>query len=407
MNISTVGSGKTKMKKINSLLATAFAASVIAVLVAPKNADAGMMLDGSITLQATTPGTVETGHMNISGNARAAAFFGSGASLTNLSAGNLTSGFLPNARLSPQVGRTDIAKTYTAAQTFSSLSNSFTGSGAGLTGLNATNITTGTLNLNRLPATVARTNANNVFTGTAQFPQIGLGAAPAAGFALNSVGALRTQSFVDFRNSTNTTTIAQMGRDANNNGIATFAGNNVRTVEILGRVGTNPGGSVGLFNTSGQLRASFGIDNAGGSVLACNVKNFVTDNPDDANTHIYYAAIEGPEVASYTRGKATLVNGEAVIDLPSHFTAITNEDTVTVQLTPRSASSKGLAAVEVSGGRIFVRELGNGQGSYSFDWRVEGVRSGYENYRVVRPKHELETGIITTGPRGNNVPPQR
>jgi len=55
-------------------------------------------------------------------------FSGDGAGLTNLNASNLTSGILPNERLSG---------TYSGTMTFSNAANSFTGSGAGLTGVDA------------------------------------------------------------------------------------------------------------------------------------------------------------------------------------------------------------------------------------------------------------------------------
>lgn len=52
-----------------------------------------------IKLQATTPGTMQTGHGNISGRMIANAFEGNGASLTNLDAGSLTTGLVADARL--------------------------------------------------------------------------------------------------------------------------------------------------------------------------------------------------------------------------------------------------------------------------------------------------------------------
>lgn len=63
-------------------------------------------------------------------------FTGSGSGLTNLNATNLSSGTVPSARLSG---------TYSSALTFSSASNSFTGDGSGLSSLNASNISSGTL----------------------------------------------------------------------------------------------------------------------------------------------------------------------------------------------------------------------------------------------------------------------
>jgi hypothetical protein len=88
-------------------------------------------------------------------------FTGSGAGLTSLSASNLSSGTLPDARLSG---------TYSNALTLSSASNSFTGSGAGLTALNASNLASGTLPDARLSGTYSNaltlSSASNSFTGS-------------------------------------------------------------------------------------------------------------------------------------------------------------------------------------------------------------------------------------------------
>ena len=59
---------------------------------------------------------------------------------------------------------------------------------------------------------------------------------------------------------------------------------------------------------------------------------------------------------------------------------------MTVQLTPGSAASLGLAVTAKSPSAFEVRELGLGAGSYSFDWEVKAVRQGFEDYEVVRPK---------------------
>jgi hypothetical protein len=88
-------------------------------------------------------------------------------------AANLTTGTVPDARLGGSVARTNVAQTFTAANTFSNAANAFSGTGAGLTALNATNLTTGTVADARLGSTVARTNvaqsftAANTFTNTA------------------------------------------------------------------------------------------------------------------------------------------------------------------------------------------------------------------------------------------------
>lgn len=82
------------------------------------------------------------------------------------SAGNLTSGFLPSARL---------AGPYAEAIAFTNTGNQYSGSGSLLTSLNASNISAGTIGEARLPSTVVRTNRGNTFdfastfTGTSLF----------------------------------------------------------------------------------------------------------------------------------------------------------------------------------------------------------------------------------------------
>jgi hypothetical protein len=57
-------------------------------------------------------------------------------------------------------------QTFTGANTFSNASNSFTGDGAGLTNLNASNVSSGTLSDNRLTSNVALLNrTGQIFTG--------------------------------------------------------------------------------------------------------------------------------------------------------------------------------------------------------------------------------------------------
>ena len=125
-----------------------------------------------------------------------------------------------------------------------------------------------------------------------------------------------------------------------------------------------------------------------GSITAIQ-KNFRMDHPNDPTKEIYYSCIEGPEVASYFRGTARLNNGEANIQLPEHFSLVTSEQGLTVQLTPLSSTSKGLAVTNKSTREITVKELFEGQGNYEFDYLIQGIRQGFENFQVVRDKSNV------------------
>jgi hypothetical protein len=94
-------------------------------------------------------------------------------------ASNLGAGLVPDARLAPSVARTNIAQTFTGAMTFNNVSSAFTGSGAGLTGLNAANLSTGTLADARLSANIARRDIANTFAANNTFSGfVGIGGAP-------------------------------------------------------------------------------------------------------------------------------------------------------------------------------------------------------------------------------------
>lgn len=100
----------------------------------------------SSTIRIGTPGTQSSTYL-------AGAINGNGSGLTNLNANNLSSGTVPDARLSG---------TYTSALTLNNTGNSYSGSGANLTSLNASNLASGTVALARLPTAVVTNNDSNV-----------------------------------------------------------------------------------------------------------------------------------------------------------------------------------------------------------------------------------------------------
>jgi hypothetical protein len=105
----------------------------------------------------------------------------------------------------------------------------------------------------------------------------------------------------------------------------------------------------------------------------------------DGDRTIQYSVSIGPEIGTYVRGTARLANGEAVIELPDHFAAVTAEEGLTVQLTLLDECN-GLRVVEKSPQRIVVKELAGGTSDARFDYLVQGLRKGYENLPVVEPR---------------------
>ena len=74
--------------------------------------------------------------------------------------------------------------------------------------------------------------------------------------------------------------------------------------------------------------------------------------------------------------------GKPNIVCPVHFSVMAVPSSITVTLTPRSASSKGLAAVEVSTAGFKVEELARGTGNYTFDYIIYADRKGFEDHQV-------------------------
>jgi len=101
---------------------------------------------------------------------------------------------------------------------------------------------------------------------------------------------------------------------------------------------------------------------------------------------VVYAAPEGDEVATYTRGTARLVDGEARVPLGETFKWVTNPDIgLTAHLTPRE-DCNGMYVAELSTEAVVVRELRGGASDCAFDYMVYGLRIGFEESSIVQEK---------------------
>ncbi len=149
---------------------------------------------------------------------------------------------------------------------------------------------------------------------------------------------------------------------------------------------SNNGGRLAVTNSSNVTTA--GIEGSTGLVFGT-TKSFIVADPSDSSRMIKYTSVEGPEAAIYVRGTANLVSGQGHIEFPDHFAVMAAPSSITVSLTPRSASSMGLAAVSVSSQGIDVAALGGGTNSYSFDYVAYAVRKGFEDYEVYLTQEQV------------------
>lgn len=174
------GSGKTTLNSANpgasNYTVSLPAESGTICLEGSPSCGFGSSSANTVSLQATTPGVAQTGNINVTGTIIGGFFSGDGSQLTNLDAGQITTGTLSDSRLSADVtlqgntfnGPSELVQ-LTAGGILPVLS------GANLTNLNASEITSGTLDDLRLSSNVPLKNTTNVFTGINQFSRSGSG----------------------------------------------------------------------------------------------------------------------------------------------------------------------------------------------------------------------------------------
>lgn len=115
--------------------------------------------------------------------------------------------------------------------------------------------------------------------------------------------------------------------------------------------------------------------------------NFVQNHPQNTDAVIVYTAPEGDEVATYTRGSARLINGEAHIPLGKTFQWVTNPDIgLTAHLTPRG-NWAALYVVSLTTSELVVKAAPDSSTDTAFDYLVYGLRIGFEDNLVVQKKN--------------------
>jgi hypothetical protein len=138
--------------------------------------------------------------------------------------------------------------------------------------------------------------------------------------------------------------------------------------------------------STGYPWAAFNGDGSGCSIdtvgdFSCNgTKNAVV--PVDGGKHwVAESAIESPNVWFEDFGSAELVGGVATVRIDARFLqTISTKSEYHVFLTP-NGDCKGLYVQQKTATDFEVRELGNGNSSVKFDYRITALRKGYDNVR--------------------------
>jgi len=109
--------------------------------------------------------------------------------------------------------------------------------------------------------------------------------------------------------------------------------------------------SNGKVGFGGAGNSNYTVTVTGG--FAATSKSFCISHPTKENHNLVYGSLEGPEHAVYVRGKAS-----NVITLPDYWTALVDENTITVQLTPIGNHMSWVEKIEdnqilIGGGEAF------------------------------------------------------
>lgn len=364
----------------------------------------------SIKLQSATPGTAQSGHGAITGTFKAGYLKGNGLGVTGINANNVAVGTLNDDRLSANVPLLNKDNAWAGKAVF----NDFVGigrtsplvsdeafgitgkspNGAGVVLDSAANTSSyfaffsggkygcSTLydsltNIWRL--SIAGSDTGLTFNGAGNLA-LGM-STPNERLSVRGVARIYDTKF--------TGKIAFIPSNSSNAGaILTSSSNGGTNVAISTSAAWTDRGAVTVYSNT-VPKAAVQISPQGQGQVVADVKNFCVPNPRNDAEDIYYASLEGPEAAAYVRGTGKLINGRAYVTLPQHFQDIALLEGMTIQITPQSLDSRGLAAFDRTLTGFSVGELAGGKGNYLFDWEVKCVRQGHEDYKVIRDWREL------------------
>lgn len=110
-------------------------------------------------------------------------------------------------------------------------------------------------------------------------------------------------------------------------------------------------------------------------------KYFVEPHPTEAGLIIKYVALEGPEAGTYFRGRGRFHRGTALIAVPEDFRHVTDEEGLSVQITPIGEKPTAVSVAEVSLQGIVVRASQD----VEFFYTVNGVRKAFKGLNPILP----------------------
>jgi hypothetical protein len=356
-----------------------------------------------VSLQATTPGTAQTGNINVTGTVIAGSFQGDGSGLNNLNASNIATGTLANARLSANV--TLQGNTFNGASQLVQLNGVAelpAVNAVNLNNLNASNIATGTLANARLSANV--TLQGNTFNGASQLVQLnGLGYLPAFnGSLLTNLNAsnIATGTLADGRLSSN---VALLGANQTFSGSNTFSSAiNAGSIVSAGALSLRGNALSTIATTNNGFTTTIGFNGVSTGNLFYNFDAATTPGTYGICTTIGNCAGSGGGVTTLggTTNRLAKFTGSASIG----DTILTDTGTA-VTVTPGSNSTATFRVQNSLAGNVLVVDTTNtrvaiAQSSASYPLDVAGDINSTTGLRVGGNLVCTNTGCSSVGGSG-------
>ncbi len=136
--------------------------------------------------------------------------------------------------------------------------------------------------------------------------------------------------------------------------------------------------STGTFLHAGILGiTTYGVFSTG-DFGGTGAKYFVEPHATDPGKVVRYVSLEGNESGTYFRGSAQFTNGMAVISVPEDFRMVTDEEGLTVQLTPVGAGATMYVEKEDLNS-IVVRS----NRDVKFHYMVNGIRRAFKDFTPI------------------------
>jgi hypothetical protein len=161
--------------------------------------------------------------------------------------------------------------------------------------------------------------------------------------------------------------------------------------------GRSTTGYAGYFN--GKVHVNGALSKSSGT--------FKIDHPlDPANKYLSHSFAESPEMLNIYRGAGELHGGVATVELPSYFSALNSDPTVSLTCV---GGYSALYAEEVAGNSFVVR-LADGNPDQRFHWVVYGVRKdawALQNPVIVEEEKESDLRGRYLNPKVFGLPEER